>query len=600
MFLLFCLICDKSSLLASYSQDKDEVTLIIHNVGQGNFIELRDPSSRYSKMDNKPYYRIIVDMGSKAFNNEIHYGKWIAKEHNKEITQNRFKTRTHLNPSKLSPAIDHLSSPKSSGLSTKRTIFSLSETSKDKEKRVKYPTPLKRREATPEPSMNPISPKSDKPQDDNYKEVTQGTPKKNSKSITEAIRESLFPSNYNSISADVIIVTHPDEDHYGWLEQVFSGQNDYIGKIFLGGLPESYNQKFLSWLQTRYVTDTQIHFLGIRKDIIKNLLDIPFQGKEGHIFASEYHTEDLDSGEDKTFQLNIGDVKISLLSVNPTHWQGRKGVLRTSYHEDTNSDSLVVRILCKGISAILTGDATSLTTNRILDNYYDNAEKLKSDILVASHHGASSHGSNNSEWIKVVQPRYVVISNGYMYGHPRLLSYENFKLSKNLGVVDKFHKILLSEKILDDDEKKRNVYKIHNTTRAIFSTLTSGTIEIKLVSNQQEELKIGTQNNGIFNLCGIQRDDKIKDVEIFYYENDIDKLYISPPRIGDDIDKYELLVETEQPRKKQIRLSLPSPMTQKLLDKQKTDKGEEEQKLEKIQSTNVSEKEIKEEKKTKK
>jgi beta-lactamase superfamily II metal-dependent hydrolase len=74
---------------------------------------------------------------------------------------------------------------------------------------------------------------------------------------------------------------------------------------------------------------------------------------------------------------------------------------------DDNTDSLVVKIKHKESSAILTGDATGLTTTRILNNYYVHEDFLLTYVLLASHHVSFSHVSNNDAWVQATLPEFV-------------------------------------------------------------------------------------------------------------------------------------------------------------------------------------------------
>lgn len=64
---------------------------------------------------------------------------------------------------------------------------------------------------------------------------------------------------------------------------------------------------------------------------------------------------------------------------------------------------------------LLTGDAEELAENEIIATGYD----IRADILKAGHHGSDT--SNSEEFIKAVNPQYVVISCkiGNTYGHPK-------------------------------------------------------------------------------------------------------------------------------------------------------------------------------------
>lgn len=588
IFFLFLLFEEKSILLASMQEEQD-VVLIVHNIGQGNFIDLKVATTEFG--DKVPpencYKHMIVDMGTKAFKNEICYGEWIEKEQKvrKYTPQSNEKQNLRFIPSSdltIASPIPYSKKRPYSGSFDSPQYYKVKPLTST-------PSLLKIKTSSDQPTtpsvqssskLDPITPQSTEPiLDESYEKTTSKTTSDTlKKRFISKIKKEFHRSSSYTIAVDTIIVTHPDEDHYIWLPELI-GDRDYVGKIILGGLPEKYNQNFMKWIQERLLNNTSVYFLGINSGSLHKEADLSSQQsifrKKSKEFAPEYHTLDLKEG-DKKFDLNIGKVNISLLSVNPSHWQGNGGeILRSSYYEDTNSDSLVVRILYGGSSAILTGDATSLTINRIRNNYLTQLQDLESNILVASHHGASSHESNDLTWIETVNPQYIAISNGHMYGHPRLGAYENFKRSKRLGVVNKLHNVLVSEKINLSEEKKqknyKNVYKTHKTNRAIFSTLTNGSIKFAL-NPDPTKIKISSQFEKDLTLVGAQKIEDLdpQKVQLFYYKDDVNTLYISPKiKKGINIDDYELLVESapsKSKKQKKYPVSPTSPTSQKLLE----------------------------------
>jgi len=80
-----------------------------------------------------------------------------------------------------------------------------------------------------------------------------------------------------------------------------------------------------------------------------------------------------------------------------------------------NDRSLVVKFNHKPFSALIPGDATKDTYERCLQ------DELKATILLLSHHGAETHGSNSVEIIKNrIKPDYIVCSSHIQshFGHP--------------------------------------------------------------------------------------------------------------------------------------------------------------------------------------
>lgn len=83
---------------------------------------------------------------------------------------------------------------------------------------------------------------------------------------------------------------------------------------------------------------------------------------------------------------------------------------------DDNDRSIVLKIVCNGISALLMGDA-SFAAEDDLFKAHDRTQ-LDCDILKVAHHGASS--STGHALLQAASPTYAVIScgAGNLYGHP--------------------------------------------------------------------------------------------------------------------------------------------------------------------------------------
>jgi competence protein ComEC len=81
----------------------------------------------------------------------------------------------------------------------------------------------------------------------------------------------------------------------------------------------------------------------------------------------------------------------------------------------SNNSSCVLQIHIGKLSLLLPGDIDS-TREKDLVSYW--REILRSDVLLAAHHGSLS--SSSYPWLKTVQPGNVVFSHGYLnqFGHP--------------------------------------------------------------------------------------------------------------------------------------------------------------------------------------
>ncbi len=83
-------------------------------------------------------------------------------------------------------------------------------------------------------------------------------------------------------------------------------------------------------------------------------------------------------------------------------------------YEDSNNNSMVIRIADNGSSFLLTGDAEEASEKDICLQ----GGELSSDVLCAGHHGSST--ATTDLFLSMVQPAYAIISAGKdnEYGHP--------------------------------------------------------------------------------------------------------------------------------------------------------------------------------------
>lgn len=94
-------------------------------------------------------------------------------------------------------------------------------------------------------------------------------------------------------------------------------------------------------------------------------------------------------------------------------------------HEENMSSCVMRIIFYDTFSIIITGDATGITTDRIIHNFSlisSPYNSLLCHILLTCHHGAITEESNNYEWVFAIQPIHAFFSSGNYrgYNHPQL------------------------------------------------------------------------------------------------------------------------------------------------------------------------------------
>ncbi len=160
---------------------------------------------------------------------------------------------------------------------------------------------------------------------------------------------------------DLMIATHPDEDHIGGL----SGALNYSNVDMVLSPVTTHDTKTFNSL-SKYVT------------------------KQGRTFTVPKVGDSY----------SLGSSKIDII-----------GPIYSS--ADTNNQSIVVKVTYGANSFIFTGDAEEDEENSIIRKY----KGLSCDVLKVGHHGSNS--STSKAWLNATKPTYAVISVGQnSYGHP--------------------------------------------------------------------------------------------------------------------------------------------------------------------------------------
>ena len=160
-------------------------------------------------------------------------------------------------------------------------------------------------------------------------------------------------------------------------------------------------------------------------------------------------------------------------------------MLTVNSGHDDNSNSLVLMLKYGAFSAIFTADATGATEGAAVANYDGD---LRATVLTASHHGASSQGSNSRDWAAATRPTVPVYSAGTKFGHPRCTAKN--RLDDTLAMVPKHNAICA---------KSSDDYPEYPTQRAEYMTRVNSAITI--TTNGRSPLRldceVGTGCNAV-------------------------------------------------------------------------------------------------------
>jgi competence protein ComEC len=175
--------------------------------------------------------------------------------------------------------------------------------------------------------------------------------------------------NFYDRKIDLLILTHPDSDHLIGLIDVLKRYK--VGKILTNGLSEK-SPEYQEW----------------KLQIEENKIPVQL-AKKGQAIEIE------------------PNIKINIL--NPSHY------LINQQIENTNNSSIVLKIVNKNVSFLLTGDAEE----EVGDEFFKNNVDIKADILKISHHGSRNGLGNREGIIDKIKPELAIISVGKnKFGHP--------------------------------------------------------------------------------------------------------------------------------------------------------------------------------------
>lgn len=165
---------------------------------------------------------------------------------------------------------------------------------------------------------------------------------------------------------DIVICTHPHEDHAGGLAKML---DEIPAARAMSSVSESENHYFNNFLESLNRQGTT--------------LEVP---RAGDSFM-------------------LGGAKITVIGP-------------VAADENPNNMSLALKIEFEGTSIIMLGDAEYEEEKSILENAAETGLDLECDVLKVPHHG--SNGSSCYELLYTLMPKYALISVGAnnSYGHP--------------------------------------------------------------------------------------------------------------------------------------------------------------------------------------
>ncbi len=198
------------------------------------------------------------------------------------------------------------------------------------------------------------------------------------------ITNDVLIQNYTTKDDDLVI-TFMDVGHG---DAIFIHKENHTMIVDCGGYYP--NTKILSYLTANNV-DT-IDFLVLTHNHLDHVCAAQDIQRE-HIVDAVYTYNNLNRGETFTFTDNV-----IIEVINPPE---------INNYELENDKSIVLKVTYDNVSVLLTGDATKIAEQNMIDSGID----LNSDILKVAHHGGCS--STSVEFVNSVSPDISIISTEF-------------------------------------------------------------------------------------------------------------------------------------------------------------------------------------------
>jgi len=199
-----------------------------------------------------------------------------------------------------------------------------------------------------------------------------------------------------------LVISHPHTDHY---------------RMLSGGVvkPELIDQAVLGGTRAQYADPSP----RAPKHWLDNFL-VKIAGRQDPVEALPAKTF---IANDTRFRCAPATVDVLTASVS-------EGSAAGDYESRENANSVVLRVSYGGRSIVLPGDAESVTQLSALSNAAANGLDLdQPTVVVASHHGSRTHGSNDETWRDAWKATVAAFSASidHVHGHPvcdRLIDYQ--------------------------------------------------------------------------------------------------------------------------------------------------------------------------------
>ena len=235
----------------------------------------------------------------------------------------------------------------------------------------------------------------------------------------------LLKEKFGAVSKDMnihIVISHSHIDHYSFITSALDEELiPLVSEVVLGGHYNNYGKSFKKWLSTNI---ENIYSVNNDKSCFGNT-DCgwtPVSTVSGNVANATSSKSTLSRKRDP-WQVCGSEVDIKVLGAN----------IGTT----PNSRSVILKIVYKKWSLLLSGDFEGVTAQKKLWEKWQNST-LQSTYYKMAHHGAwTDFKANLPALLARVRPRRVYISQGYpeisQYRHPNCEAIQNLQ---EIGTID--------------------------------------------------------------------------------------------------------------------------------------------------------------------
>ncbi len=267
--------------------------------------------------------------------------------------------------------------------------------------------------------------------------VDAGVPNGASKNVKDNLINCI--SDYNVKNIDLIVISHFHFDHIGALNELLNSNSFTF---------DNSNVLF-NWDEIKYFGEK---LSATSKNVLKSLNDKKINFIDNNQIATRENNNLVDFGNNNYF---------SVIS----------GGSAPNDKNNQNAWSVVTKFNWNNQSILYTGDlAGSKNDANFFRNVIPskNLNQLSSIILKSPHHGSSTEQSNNVEFLKLVNPKYVWISAGSndKYTLPDVTALNNYLqigvLEENIWGTLPFGKTLDEIRTQNPNMTKEQIQEIYN------------------------------------------------------------------------------------------------------------------------------------------